>query len=184
MPRLILINGAPGVGRSTVVRRIADGRPLALVLDVDVVRSLLGDGGPDVTASWLAAPELAVAMARVHLHAGHDVVVPQYPGRPEFLERLAAVAEQARVPFGEAALVTGPGPGRARFDARGAVPQRAGAVETWEQMHARLDALLAVRPHALRVDASGDVDTTVARVRAALGPDDERPSRGGPAVTG
>lgn len=167
-PALVLLNGAPGVGKSTVARALVDARPLALLLDLDVVRALLGDDGPDVTASYLAARELAVAMAATHLRAGHDVVVPQFLGRPEFVDRLAATAATVGVPFVEVALVTDAATGRARFDARGDVPQLAGARETWEQMHDRLGALLAQRPHTHVVGAGGDVAATTAAVDRVL----------------
>ncbi len=170
MARLILLNGAPGVGKSTVGRRWVDDHELALLLDVDAVRSLLSRRGEqrDVTPSWLAARVLALAMAESHLLAGHDVVVPQYLGRAQFIEQLARVADDAGADFAEVVLTTDAAAGRTRFDRRGDVPQLVGATESWADMHARLGSLFAERPHVVRVDASGDVDDTYAGLRAAL----------------
>ncbi len=42
MPRLILVNGLPGSGKSTLARRYGDDHQLALALDIDILRSMLG----------------------------------------------------------------------------------------------------------------------------------------------
>ena len=45
-----------------------------------------------------------MALARAHLINGHDVVVPQYLGRPEFRARLQLLADEVGVPFVEVLL--------------------------------------------------------------------------------
>lgn len=98
-----MINGAPAVGKSGLAPRYADDHPLALVIDVDLLRAHLG-GWQSNDESKLVARELAIDLARAHLARGHDVVVPQFIGRPEFLERLRAVADEAGVEFVEVVL--------------------------------------------------------------------------------
>lgn len=78
MTRLILINGAPGSGKSTLARMLVDQHPLALLLDIDTLRGQLGRWSDDPPAAGMAARRLALAMIRIHLVAGHDVVVPQF----------------------------------------------------------------------------------------------------------
>jgi len=39
---MILLNGPPGVGKSTVARMYAHAHPLSLNLDIDQIRSLIG----------------------------------------------------------------------------------------------------------------------------------------------
>ena len=100
---LLVLNGAPGVGKSTLAQRYADEHPLTLVVDVDELRRRLG-GWEDVDASKAVARDLAVALAGAHLAGGRDVVVPQYVGGPEFLDRLRSVAADAHTPFVEIVL--------------------------------------------------------------------------------
>jgi 2-phosphoglycerate kinase len=51
MPRLILINGAPGTGKSTIAHRLAQGAPLDLTLDLDMIKHSLGQRHADMTAA-------------------------------------------------------------------------------------------------------------------------------------
>ena len=92
MPRLIVINGPPAAGKSTLARRWAAAHPLAHALDVDAVREQLGDWRADPQAAGRAARDIAAATAEAHLAEGHDVLVPQLLARPEFPDRLATLA--------------------------------------------------------------------------------------------
>ena len=100
---LLVINGAPAVGKTTLAQRYAGDHPLALVIDVDLLRTQLG-GWQERDESKAVARDLAVELARAHLAAGYDVVVPQYVGRPEFLARLRALADEAGTGFVEIVL--------------------------------------------------------------------------------
>jgi predicted kinase len=100
---LLLINGAPGVGKSTLAHRFADEHPLALIIDIDSIRTHLGQWAK-VDESKLVARDLALALTRAHLLDGHDVIVPQYLGRPEYRERLRLLATETDVPFVEVLL--------------------------------------------------------------------------------
>lgn len=105
MPRLVLLNGPPAVGKSTVARRYADEHPLTLVLEIDVVRALLGSWLEEWERSGPAARRIALAMARTHLEAGHDVIVPQLLTRRAFVGELQATAEAAGATFHEVTLL-------------------------------------------------------------------------------
>jgi predicted ABC-type ATPase len=75
--RLIHLNGSPGIGKSTIATAFADRHPGVLNLDIDRVAAMIGGCGESFSDSFKAGRLLAVAMARVHLGSGHDVIMPQ-----------------------------------------------------------------------------------------------------------
>jgi predicted kinase len=100
---LLVINGAPAVGKSTLARLYADEHALALVIEIDAIRTNLGKWS-EVEESKLVARELASVIIRAHLLAGHHVVVSQYFGRQELVERLRQVADETSTAFVEVVL--------------------------------------------------------------------------------
>lgn len=117
MAMLILINGAPGVGKSTLAQRYVEDHPLALLLDIDELRTALG-GWRERPESRRLARGLALAMAETHLQAGHDVVIPQFVGRPELIDGLSALAAQLGAAFMAIVLVLEPAVAVERFHSR------------------------------------------------------------------
>jgi hypothetical protein len=90
-PRLILLNGMPGVGKSTLAERYRAQHPGVLLCDPDRLRSMIG-GDPREAVG--AVRTLALAMAAAHLRSGHDVVVPQLVADEAQLRRFVAAAEE------------------------------------------------------------------------------------------
>ncbi|SFW44730.1 AAA family ATPase [Amycolatopsis australiensis] len=117
--KLILLNGPPASGKSTLARRYADDHPPALALDVDRLRAMLGGWRAHPGEAGLLARDIAVAAARTHLSAGHDVVVPQLVARPGFPERLEALAGETGAAYHEFVLLPGRELARRRFETRG-----------------------------------------------------------------
>jgi predicted kinase len=100
-PRLILLNGMPGAGKSTLARRFRDEHPGVLCVDADELRAWIG-GDPAHHAE--AVRHLSLAMARAHLEAGFDVVVPQLVARVDQLERFERAAFEAGADIVEVVL--------------------------------------------------------------------------------
>jgi len=142
---LLVLNGAPAVGKSTLAHRYADEHPLALVIDIDMIRSHLGRWH-ELDESKVVARDLAVALVRTHLLGGHDVIVPQYLGRPEFLERLRDVAAEIGVPFVEVVLTDDADEITKRFRLRRAEYEARGAQHPEADLAA--DAIATALPEA------------------------------------
>jgi predicted kinase len=116
--RLIVLNGPPAVGKSTLARRYAEDHPLSLALDLDRLRRLMGRWRDDPQRAGLRARALSLIMARDHLSAGFDVVLPQFLGRPQFLEQAEEVAASVGAHFSEFVLMDNRDEIVRRFDAR------------------------------------------------------------------
>ncbi|HET9128652.1 MAG TPA: AAA family ATPase [Propionibacteriaceae bacterium] len=179
MPTLVLINGAPGSGKSTIASAVAGRRPLALALDIDVLKHNLGQWRADQRASGLQARRLALALIREHLGAGHDVVVGQYLARPEFIEALETTACEVGARFVEIVLVLDAATLASRLARRAATPDRPEHAVNNELVTAAdaealvesLTGILQQRQHAVRVDASGSPAQTLAAVLDLLAAD-------------
>jgi predicted kinase len=173
VPRLILLNGAPANGKSTMARLYVQDHPLALNLDVDQVRAMLGRWRDDAGTAGLRARAIALAAARVHLLAGYDVVLPQLVAQPEFLEQLAALADEVGVTFHEIMLMSPWAHAWRRLGERtgtteAAVPVTEAALT---EFYDRLAAIPPSRPATRMVDTvDGDPAGTYRRILACLSP--------------
>ena len=66
---------------SVLAQMYVDEHPCVLNLDVDQLRLLIGGWRERFAETVELVRAMAVAMARTHLSAGHDVGMPQYLGR-------------------------------------------------------------------------------------------------------
>jgi predicted kinase len=182
MARLILLNGPPGIGKSTLAQRYVDEHPLALDLDLDTVRRMLGGWRANPIEAGLLARAMTIEMARAHLTSGHDVVIPQYLGRPQFLEQAEQVATDTGAEFCEFVLMDGRDKAVRRFTDRtdaaampahveaGDLMEHFGGQPALEAMYDRLLLVLAHRPRAQVIQSrEGAVEETYAELRRRLG---------------
>jgi predicted kinase len=170
------------VGKSTLAQMYVSEHPLAPDLDVDRLRSLIGGWQAEPEASGLLARTVALVAARVHLGSGHDVIVPQHVGRPEFIEQLAALAEDVGADFREIVLLDERDRALARFaersqaaldsahlEAQQLLDRTGGALEL-SAMYDRISSIIASRPGCIVVPTEvGKVDEAYQKILEAIG---------------
>jgi len=182
--RLVLINGAPSSGKSTLARMYVNDHPLALTLDIDVVRSLLGGWLDAPSEAGMIARQMALAMARVRLLGGGDVVVPQFLGRIEFVLALESLAAEVGVRFVEVALMADREDLLTRFARRSAnrenlenrdaamLLEKLGGTGELPRMYGRLLDVIAQRPRtSVVVTVDGDRQQAYQAVLALINSD-------------
>jgi predicted kinase len=181
MADLILLNGPPASGKSTLAVAMVARRPLALNLDVDFVRGLLGGWMDRPVDAGLNARQLAAAMAAVNLTNGFDVIVPQFLARDDFIYELEKTALGVGARFVEVALIMDRAEAIKAFSERSAgsinqqhrdaqeMVERAGGVAALADMYDEFVRLIDSRFSVRRVEVlHGDVLGTLERVEQAI----------------
>jgi len=166
VPRLILLNGPPGVGKSTLAARYVADHPGTLGLDVDVLRTMVGGWADDYAGTGALVRPAALGMITAYLRESGDVVLPQLIARQVELARFERAATEAGAGFVHVLLEVAPLTAVARFEGRAASPHT-GAVRAVVAADGGPEAVVTSYVRALhdlpgghRLDASGTVDET------------------------
>ena len=181
-PRLLHLNGPPGIRKSTLARRWAAEHPGTLCCDVDVLRTMIGGWEDDFAAAGGRIRSAALAFIGAYLADGQDVVLPQMLARVSELERFEAAATGVGAEFVTVMLHDQEDSAVARFHARGTVDAdpwhdevrrivlAEGGDDVLRHYHRALSALLDQRPDTLQVrSVAGDPDGTYRAVLGAVG---------------
>lgn len=92
-PTLILLNGNPGMGKTTLAQRYVDEHPMTLNLDIDNIWIMMGGWDKPVGSDSVRLRErYAHALANMHLAEGYDVIVPSLMRKVEQYEAFEKIA--------------------------------------------------------------------------------------------
>ncbi len=163
-PTLIVLAGLPGVGKSTIARRLAR-RRAAVWLRVDVVEAaLLAAGFSRSFETGLAAYVVARDLARDHLALGRDIVIDAVNGVEEARRMWRDLASAAGVPRRVVEIVLADrAEHRRRIERRGSATPPLPAV-SWPEVVAR-EYLPWTEP-VLTLDGSRTPEANVRRIVA------------------
>ena len=180
MNELILLNGPPGIGKSTLAGLYADRHHGVLNLDVDKVRCLIGGWEEDFQRAGTLVRPIALSMATTHLTAGHTVIMPQYLDAGDEVRLFRKAAEEAGAGFREIVLMDSLGESVERFYSRvdSSDPWHASVISIVEQgggplllesMYQDLTDGLDARPSATRIPSRrGRIEETYRHLVDAL----------------
>lgn len=168
-PKLIILSGPLGVGKSTIAAMYVDNHPLALNLDIDDVRLHLGQWREHPEESARQSKHMAEEMARINLMAGYDVIIPQIYRHEEYLFRLEKVAVDTKARLFEVVLHVDKEEAVKRFMDKngrggfspGGLIDKGGGIKKLESMHDEMSELIAKRPAAIKLEPIfGDIEGT------------------------
>lgn len=179
VPRLIHLNGPPGIGKSTLAQLYVDQHPGVLNLDIDQLRPLIGGWQQRFAETGALVRPIALSVARTHLRAGYDVVMPQYLGKLPEIERFEAAARDAGAVFCEVLLMDSKERSIERFASRDSTPrlhrqvqevvERSGGSALLAAMHDALAEVVSARSNVVVIPSiPGEVGRTYAALTAVL----------------
>jgi 2-phosphoglycerate kinase len=181
-PKLILINGPLGIGKSTITRLYADEHPLTLMLDIDGVWSMISHWREQKDASAPLSKEMALALASINLRAQHDVVIPQILQTKELVDRFIALAEEYNADFYEILLIVDKEDAIDRFIQRGkangnpsgfrtgGIIDTSGREKKLAEMYDNMLEVAASRQHVIKIrPILDDINGTYSEIIKAIG---------------
>lgn len=101
MSKLIMLNGAAAVGKTTIANRYAADHPLTLNFAGDVLIEMISDWRASETEARRSVFSMTLAAVEAYLKTEHDVIVQYLLVDPDHAEVFAQVAEQTSAAFYE-----------------------------------------------------------------------------------
>jgi predicted kinase len=175
-PKLILLDGFAGVGKTTLAKRYVADHPLAMDLEGDEIIVMLGQWLKHEDEARALLFELGKAMIATHLESGHDVVVPCLPTNIKHLRAFEDIAKKVGARFFEVVLVAKREEAiqrllkRGTWGEAGTDPLAETDLPVIEKLYDDMARTLAERPDAVRIPSvENSHDYTYQQFLAAVG---------------
>lgn len=168
MPKLIILNGACGVGKNTIAQMYADDHPGTEILDVDEIRRTIPNYRENRVESGKESFRMAYKQASNKLANGHDVIIPSCVRWQDSFEAFEQAAKNVGAEFVELLLDLPKEAAIKRAVNRGFKPGGLLTPDNLAPMYEEMMGAVEQRPHTIKIDASGDVDSTYQTVKSQL----------------
>lgn len=172
-PKLIILNGPLGIGKSTLAKRYADDNALTLMLDIDNVWAMISHWREEKDISAPLSKHMALEMARINLHAGHDVIIPQILQTTELADSFEQLAKNCDAQYYEVLLTVDKDEAIKRFIQRGknqghptgfragGIIDTCGREEKLAEMYDNMVEVSGTRHHVIKIEPIYDnIDET------------------------
>ena len=180
-PKLIILNGPLGVGKSTVAKRYADDHPVTLFLDIDDVWAMLSHWREEKEVSAPLSKQMALEMARINLTAGNDVIIPQIIQTSELIDKFEKLSNECGAKFYEILLSVDKDEAIQRFIMRGkadgnesgfrpgGIIDKGGREKKLAQMYESMNEVASSRPQVIKIEPIlGDIEGTYKEMLKAI----------------
>lgn len=180
-PKLILLNGNPGMGKSTLAQRYIDEHPMTLNLDIDNIWIMMGQWQASRPHSEVQKMKYAYAIANMHLADGFDVIVPNLIEETDQYEKFQSIAETNNALFKEIVLLSNVDDAVERCKKRamkmghadgfrpGGILDTSGRELKLIDMYQNMLAAIATRENIIRIESvDGNIDGTYQHLLLAI----------------
>jgi broad-specificity NMP kinase len=167
--KLIILNGPPGVGKSTIAARLHQEIPSSVLIDVDELRRTIPNYRERREESLLLSYQRTAEMIEKELRGGHDVIIDKAISYSGTLDTLIETGKKCGAEIYEFLLFADKATVRKRADARGYKPGSLLTPEKVDELWEKANELRMHRPEAIVVDTThADVDEVFKKVHQSI----------------